>query len=76
MKTSAARDPTPHLLRTRRPPYRRTALAVAAYGFLGLSLVLFLVRAGALWSVGTLVIGVGAGVGELLVQVRRYGTST
>jgi hypothetical protein len=66
------RDPIPHLLRTRRPPYRRTAYVVAAYGFLGLSLALFLIRAGALWSFGTLVIGLGSGVGELLVQVRRF----
>ena len=69
------RDPIPHLLRTRRPPYRRTALAVVAYGFLALSLVVFLAKAGALWAIGTLVIGVGAGVGELLVQVRRFGAS-
>lgn len=45
---------------------------VAAYGFLGLSLVLFLIRAGAFWSFGTLVVGLGSGVGELLVQMRRF----
>jgi hypothetical protein len=48
---------------------------VAAYGFLGLSFVLFLIRAGAFWSVGTLVIGLGSGLGELLIQVRRYKAS-
>ena len=68
-------DPTPHLLRTRRPPYRRTGFVVAAYGFVGLSLVLFLVRAGAFWSVGTLAFGLASGVGELLVQVRRFRAS-
>lgn len=65
-------DPIPHLLRTRRPPYRRTGFVVAAYGFLALSLVLFLIRASAFWSFGTLAIGLGSGVGELLVQVRRF----
>ena len=69
------RDPMPHLLRTRRPPYRRTGFVVLAYGFLGLSLILFLARAAAFWSVGTLGIGLGAGIGELLVQVRRFKAS-
>jgi hypothetical protein len=69
------RDPTPHLLRTRRPPYRRTVLVVAAYGFLVVAVVLFAVRADAFWSVGTLVLGLGFGAGELVIQLRRFKAS-
>jgi len=68
-------DPTPHLIRTRRPPYRRTALVVGAYGFLVVALTLFLVRAAAFWSVGALIVGLGCGAGELWVQVRRFKAS-
>jgi hypothetical protein len=69
------RDPTTHLLRTRRPPYRRTVLVVAAYGFLAAALALFVIRASAFWSVGTLILGLGFGVAELLIQLRRFKAS-
>ena len=69
------RDPTAHLLRTRRPRYRRTLLVLAAYGFLAVAVALFLVRASVFWSVGALILGLGFGVGELIIQLRRFRAS-
>jgi len=68
-------DPTAHLLRTRRAPYRRTPLVFAAYGFLAVALALFAVRASGFWCVGALVLGLGFGLGELFIQLRRFKAS-